>query len=143
MTVYSSIKELPIRQSKEMSKYLLKDAGIGSTIEDIDTRIGTMMQMIALGKSDDALAEAKNFRLALFSAIEKLDHRTPSMLCLVKEVDGQPWTDFSEEGLQRLAAKIENQPVGKLIEVFDEVKKNLIPSDLLTSHSTSQTTYPG
>jgi len=45
LKLYSSIKELPISLSKQMSSYLLQDTGIGSSITDVDDHLAKLIKI--------------------------------------------------------------------------------------------------
>jgi hypothetical protein len=128
LTLYGSIKELPIGLSKKFGAYLLQDAGIGSSMEDVDDHLGRLMKYLSLNRTQDALEEAKNLRYNIFSMLVGTDYRSMSLLCLVAKVNGEPWDDYSPEGLNSLLDKIKQYPVGTLEKVLEEVKKNLIPN---------------
>ena len=128
LKVYSSIKELPIRVTKEMNKYLIQDAGLGADIESVDAHLAQLLLFIGHGKNAEAMEEAKNMRLGIFSALSKLDFRSLSMACMIQSVNGIPVTDYTEDGLRNLIEQIGDYPSSELESVIDQVKKNLIPS---------------
>ena len=135
ITLYSSIKELPIELSEKFNNYLLQDAGIGNTIESVDDHLSRLMVFVSEGKKDELLEEVKNLRYNLFSMISEWDYESLSFGCLVKEVNGEPVTDYSSEGIIALMAKLSNEGLNneKVQSVIDEVKKNLIPNVSFTS----------
>jgi hypothetical protein len=144
LTLYGSIKELPIGLSKKFGAYLLQDAGIGSSIEDVDDHLGRLMKYLSLGRMSDALEEAKNLRYNLFTMLVGTDYRSLSLLCLVAKVNGVAWDDHSSEGLTTLLGQISQYPVGALEKALEEVKKNLIPNANYIFQNTSgmmQTIY--
>jgi hypothetical protein len=138
LKVYSSIKELPIRLTKEANRYMIQDIGIGSNIESIDSHLGQLLLFLSHGKVKEAFEEAKHLRLNLFSAISKMDFKCLSMLCMIHSKNGVPVTDYTEDGLLKLADELGGYPIEALEKALDEVKKNLIPSEESTSQDTLQ-----
>jgi hypothetical protein len=128
LMVYASIKELPIVKSKAFTKYLLIDAGIGGTMEDVDDHMGNLFHYLSHNKTAEALEEVKNMRYGLFQMIQGMDYKHLAMLSLVYSVNGVPVEDDSEAGLSRLRDQLSAYPVAAFEKVLDEVKKNLIPS---------------
>jgi hypothetical protein len=130
ITLYSSIKELPIELSKKFNSYLLQDAGIGNTIEDVDEHLARLMVFVSEGKAPETLEELKNLRYNLFSIIGNWDYESMSFGCLIKSVNNEPVTDYSSEGIITLMAQLSEGGLNneKVQSVIDEVKKNLIPN---------------
>lgn len=127
LTLYSSIKELPIALSKQMGAYLLQDSGIGSTIGDVDDHLARLITLVNKDRKEDILEELKNLRFNLFSMLSKIDYRSLAFGCLIESVDGQKVTDRSTEALSALIDRI-GITDGQLDEYLAEVKKNWIPN---------------
>jgi hypothetical protein len=140
ITLYSTIKELPIENSKKFNNYLLQDAGIGNTIEDVDDHLARLMVFLSEKKTPEALEEVKNLRYNLFSMISNWDYESMSFACLIKDVNGEPVTDYSSEGIITLMARLSEQGLNneKVADVIEEVKKNLIPNVSYISPSSLQ-----
>src|SRR6478752_785501 len=90
ITLYSSIKELPIELSKKFNNYLLQDAGIGNTIESVDDHLARLMVFVGEGKKEETLEELKNLRYNLFTMISEWDYESLSFGCMVKAINGEP-----------------------------------------------------
>lgn len=137
IALYSSIKELPIELSKKFNNYLLQDAGIGNTIEDVDDHLGRLYAFVNGDKKIEAIEELKNLRFNLFSMISQWDYECLSFGCLIKTVNNDPVTDYSSEGIVILMAKLSDEGLtGEMVQsVIDDVKKNLIPSGDYISQS--------
>ncbi len=59
IALYSSIKELPIELSKKFNSYLMQDAGIGNTIEDVDDHLARLYMFVNGDKKMEAIEELK------------------------------------------------------------------------------------
>ncbi|HRE52229.1 MAG TPA: hypothetical protein PK339_12455 [Flavitalea sp.] len=127
LKLYSSIKELPISLSKQMSSYLLQDTGIGSSITDVDDHLAKLIKLVGSDRKEDVLEELKNLRFNLFSMLSKIDYRSLAFGCLIESVDGQKVEDRSTETLTALIDRI-GITEGQLDEYLTEVKKNWIRS---------------
>jgi hypothetical protein len=138
---YSSIKELPIDVRKKFDHYMIQDAGIGSSMEDVDAHLSKAFTFVANDKREDAMEELKNLRLNIFSMIAELNHKSLAFACLVARVDGQGVQDYSAEGLAALVEKL-NITEQQVIDILEEVKKNLIPRDESISQNISGKTSP-
>jgi hypothetical protein len=140
IALYSSIKELPIELSKKFNNYLLQDAGIGNTIEDVDDHLARLYVFINSDKKNEAIEELKNLRFNLFSMLSHWDYKSVSFGCLIKSVNGEPVTDHSSEGITALIDRLSKEGLtGNMIQpVLEDIKKNLIPNVDFTSLSSSQ-----
>ena len=136
--VYSSIKELPIELSKKFNAFLLQDAGIGNSMEDVDDHLTKIMQFVGHDMKTEATEELKNLRYNLFSMLSNWNYKSAAFGCLISKVDGVSVEDYSSEGLSLLIAKLSEQGLteGKVQEIVEEVKKNLIPNVNFSSRST-------
>lgn len=124
--LYASIKELPITRYKLMQSYILQDAGIGSTIEDVDKRMNNIMMFAASAKTDDVVTEVTNLRYTFFSMLSKIDYLSKSFACLIAGIDDVEKNDLSSEGLTELVNEVSFMPRGELQDHWEEVKKNWI-----------------
>jgi hypothetical protein len=127
LKLYASIKELPHRIGKKMNMAVIKEAGIGSSVADIDDHLARLREFVSKGHKEDALKEIKNMRLSMFSGVFGIDHKSQAFACLIHSIDGKPITDYSEENLIAIMEKL---PINsREIEYYlEDVKKNLIPN---------------
>jgi len=140
VTIYKSIKELPIRLSKEFQKHLLQDIGIGNTLQDIDDHLEKLFLHAQKSDFKSVLEEAKNMRFNMFSMLSEIDFKSSAFCCLVHSINGERILDYSPEGLARIAEKLSGMGLtGELVEKhLDEVKKNLIQNENYTFRNSSQ-----
>ncbi len=140
VVLYTSIKELPIRQSKDFGAYLIQDIGLGSSIGDVDDHLARITTFLQSDKKDEAIEELKNMRFNLFSMLEKWDYKSLSFGCLLKSVNGQEVIDRTVEGLNLLMDRLSDAGLtGEIVEdTIREVKKNLISSGSFISRNSSE-----
>lgn len=125
---YDSVEDLPIVQFHRYSKHCLVESGIGDTIGDIDRHITRIINF--LDDKKKAYQEILNLRQCLFIVASEMDIRNKATLCLVKSVDGEEWTDFSDTGLTRLYDLLNGATLKELnalaIEVREKIDANLM-----------------
>lgn len=128
--LYTSIHELPCSLFSEFQCYLIQDLGIGSTLEDLNTRFQTLDSLLSAGKIQEAISERYNQHIGLFLALEKFTPSHLSFGCLVYSVNGEEVKDHSEDGLKRLVKRLSGMGLtNELVKDYlNDVKKNLIES---------------
>jgi hypothetical protein len=121
---YDSIDTLPIRQFHLYTKHVLVQSGIGDGMEAVDSHIGKIASYI---KNDPkrAVNELLNYRKCLYTILSQQDYRHKANLCLVKSVDGKPWEDFSEDGINTLYEMVTTEQERKMRQVESALKKRL------------------
>lgn len=117
LKVYDSIKEIPIKRYKLMQQYLLQEAGIGSSISDIDYHLSKTIQFLQSEKNAEAVEELTNYRYNVFALLNGLSFKSKACACLVSNYE-----------VDECMPVIESLTEGELSEVWDRVKKNLIQS---------------
>jgi hypothetical protein len=128
IALYASIHELPIDLFTLFNSYVIQSLGIGTTIQDINTRFGNLDSFLAAGKLEEAKNERLNMHMGIFYGLQKINIDHICFACLVQSIDGKEVEDYSEEGLRRTLKKLSS--IGMTNEhvknYLDEVKKNLI-----------------
>lgn len=128
ITAYGSIKEMPVTRYKLMQQYLLQESGLGSTMEDIDRRLISLMTFAGHGKTDEVREEANNLRFSIFSTLNGLDYKNKALACFIVNIGPKKCDDLSNDGISRTVEYLEKigSNVGELEELWEMVKKNLI-----------------
>lgn len=117
---YDSVEDLPIVQFHRYSKCVLIESGIGDTIQDIDIHITRVMNF--LGDTKKAYQELLNLRQCIYMVATEQDIHHKATLCLVKQVDGKDWTDFSDSGLETLYRLLNGASVREMEELAEKVR---------------------
>ena len=109
--VYLSAHEVPIKHYVEFQHYHMRDVGIGSSVADVDNHFAKINARVgALATDPEQLPYVADELVLLqynFNFMVEREH--PSHLAfgaLVAQVDGQPCTDLTEEGLALLLARL-------------------------------------
>lgn len=123
ITVHDSARTLPESRRVEHDYYSLIESGIGSTQEDFDRHFDQMLGLI--GDDPEVQLTAINNTRFLFANLigKQYSARSLAFCCLVETVDGEAWTDYTPDGMERLSALL-NIPDDLLIQTWGEVKKN-------------------
>ena len=126
--VYSTAKEMPIVRYNEFQKYLLIDSGIGADVETIDGHYAKQIAYIASDKKDDAIKEAENTRHALASVLSGINYGSMAFAVMVTHIDGVPYDDISEEGIERTVKVLEATGIsqGEVEEATEVLKKKIV-----------------
>ena len=125
---YDCVEDLPIVQFHRYSRYLLVESGIGDNINDIDKHITRILNFFNDKKKMQQ--ELMNLRQCLYVIATEQDLHNKATLCLVRSVDGKPWEDFSDSGLEELYKMVNGASVKELdtiaAQVRDAIDENLI-----------------
>jgi len=123
LTLYSSIKEMPIKLYNLTQRYILQDMGIGSDMPAIDEHFRSLDAFLASNKVDDALRERENMRFAFYTMLEQVNYKSLTFGCHIFSVDGIEITDRSEEAITELLNTL-TISYEQAEEILAEVKKN-------------------
>ncbi len=128
LVFYDGVEDLPIVQFHRYSKFLLVESGIGDNINDIDKHITRILNFFNDKKKMQQ--ELMNLRQCLYVIATEQDLHNKATLCLVRSVDGKPWEDFSDNGLEELYKMVNGASVKELdtiaAQVRDAIDENLI-----------------
>ena len=125
VVLYDSIDEMPIANFQKYNKYLLIDAGIGSTVDDVDGHIVKIAKFIKSGDQKKSMQELQNLRQNLYMINESISPKFMSFASLVKSVDGREVTDLSDESLRGIISELSSEKHGVLYELFTWLKKKV------------------
>ena len=130
VVLYDSIDELPMVRFHRFNKMLLVDAGVGSEIGDFDAHIERAVRYIRNNDRDSAAKELDNLRQNVFLILSEQSTKDLSFACLVKEIDGKPCDDLSDEGLREVLQTLGGVPRGEVAAEMEAAKKK-IDGDLI------------
>lgn len=127
VVLYDSIKEMPIDLFAAFQKYLIQDLGIGSTVEDVQKRLGTLYKYLGAKMIPEAGQESANLFQSIFLAINKVTIRHICFACWVHSIDDVEVTDYSESNLLRVRDQLGRIGVtqGMVNEILEDLKKKL------------------
>lgn len=125
--MYVSIQDLPIDRFQLYNRAVLMDAGIGSDLNDFDTRINDLDKLIQHAPNK-ARIELRNHQQLVHFVISNTSPRLNAFIALIKKIDGKELTDedMTDEGLKRVVDRLAKTrlSIGLVQEFLDNVKKN-------------------
>lgn len=131
--LYDSVDELPIGAYQRYNKFLLIDAGIGSSIDDFDAHIVKLAKLIGNNEREKAAQELQNMRQNLYMINANISPKYMAFAALVYSIDGQKIEAVSDDDYGELLAKIREMPHSLLTKTLDWLKKKLQTSSKPTS----------
>lgn len=123
--IYDAIDELPMLRFHKYNKMLLVDAGIGSDLSDFDTHIEKAMRYSRSKTPELAAKELDNMRQNVYFIQSGISPKHLSFAVLVKSIDGKPYNDLSDDGLQKVVDVFGDVPVKELTAQMEAVKKKI------------------
>lgn len=123
--LYDSIEELPIVRFHKYQKYLLIESGIGDDLSAFDLRAEKIRQYILKDKKEKALQELSNMRQNVHFVQNEVEIKNKALACLVSKIDGFPFDDLSDAGLQKVIDILADSPRGLLGRLFMRLKKKV------------------
>nr|DAR71106.1 MAG TPA: hypothetical protein [Caudoviricetes sp.] len=121
--IYDAIDELPMLRFHKYNKMLLVDAGIGSDLQDFDTHIEKAMRYARSKTPELAAIELDNMRQNVYFIQSGLSPKCLAFAVLVKSIDGTPYNDLSDDGLQKVVDMFGDVPIKELTAQMEAVKK--------------------
>jgi hypothetical protein len=126
--ILESIEDLPIYRFHKFNKYMLIDAGIGSDLNDLQTRANKAKSFISNNKPKEAQTELTNLLTAFSSIASELNYGHLAFMFLIESVDGVKITDYSDSGVRKTLALVNGEPLNRFNALFSAVKKKLMMS---------------
>lgn len=123
--LYDSVDELPISAYQRYNKFLLIDAGIGSSIDDFDAHIVKLAKLIGNNEREKAVQELQNMRQNLFMINANISPKYLAFAALVYSIDGKKIEAVSDDDYSELLAKIQEIPHSLLTKTLDWLKKKI------------------
>lgn len=123
--IYDAIDTLPMLRFHAYNKMLLIDAGIGSDLADFDNHIEKAMRFCKGKKPELAAQELDNMRQNVYFIQSGVSPRHLAFCALVKSIDGEPITDLSTDGLQKVLDLFADVPQNELTAQLEAVKKKI------------------
>lgn len=123
--VYDSIDEMPIINFQKYNKYLLIDAGIGSTVDDIDTHLVRIAKYIKASSPKNALIELQNMRQNIHMINSQISPKYLAFAALIHSVNGNELTDLSDDNLKSILNSLQKVKHSSIVNFLWSLKKKL------------------
>lgn len=130
ISVYDSIKEMPIDRYTELQKMIFYEIGVGSSIEDFNKHFSKLIAYVGSGEKESAMQEMKNMYNGYFNAINKLSPYSFAFSCMIDNVNGRKYEGISMEEHRDMVALLAKKGLKyeQVNDTLEEVKKNFIQS---------------
>lgn len=130
ISLYETVKEFPIHLFAEFQKYLVQDAGIGSTMDDVTRHYSNMYRLLGASMVQEAATECYNLYQNLYMALNKINIQHICFACFVHSIHGEELLDYSETNLKATAARLGKMGLtqGHVEDVLEDFKKKIMPS---------------
>lgn len=123
VTIYDAISELPITRFHVYNKMLLVDSGVGSDITDFDSHAERIIAFLQKKDTENAIKELQNMRQNIYFIQQALSPKNLAFAALVKEIDGKPFDNISDDGLKEITALFANEKITEIDKPLREAKK--------------------
>ncbi len=126
--IHESQKQLPINRYTDFQKYVLQDAGIGSTMDAVDRHYKMLDTFLSGDAIEDARRERQNLHINLYLQINQINIEHISFACLVHSINEKALEDFSENNLTEVCRQLGRMGLTQemVSDVLENVKKNLV-----------------
>ena len=131
--LYDSVDELPISAYQRYNKFLLIDAGIGSSIDDFDAHLVKLAKLIGNNDREKAAQELQNMRQNLYMINSKISPKYLAFAALIYSIDGKKVEAVSDDDYSELLTQIQEMPHSLLTKTLDWLKKKLQTNSKPTS----------
>lgn len=125
VVMYDAISELPISRFHVYNKMLLVDSGVGSDITDFDAHLERIVAFMQKKDIENATKEIQNLRQNYYLIQQTLSPKHLAFAALIKEIDGKPRENLSDEGLKEIVNMFANEQKKDIDKPFGEAKKKI------------------
>lgn len=123
--VYDSIDEMPIINFQKYNKYLLIDAGVGSTVDDVDAHLVKIAKYIKAGSSKNALVELQNIRQNIHMINSQISPKYLVFAALIHSINGNELTDLGDDNLKAVLNSLQKVNHSFIANFLWSLKKKL------------------
>ena len=125
VSVYDSIDELPMVRFHKYQKYLMIDSGVGSDLRSFDERAERIRRFLINNEPDKAVQEMNNLRQCVYLIQTEINPKHLAFATLVKEIDGVPQDDLTDEGIKRVLNTLAEGTNGEVADITEAAKKKI------------------
>lgn len=122
------IESIPQYNWHRAQRYIILDAGLGSTTADILKRINNASTHILNDRKEDAIQELQNMTLGVFSALEGIDYHSMAFACFVSDINGQKYPIANDNDVIKICKLLGESKLTsfEIRSYLDDLKKKLI-----------------
>lgn len=122
------IESIPHYNWQRAQRYIILDAGLGSTTADILKRINNVNTHLINDRKADAMQEVQNMTLGVFSALEGIDYQSMILACFVRDINGIQYPIGNDGEVTKICEALKDTGITstELQSYIDDLKKKLI-----------------
>lgn len=122
------IESIPHFNWHRAQRYIILEAGLGSTAADILKRINNVNTHILNDRKEDAMQEVQNLTLGVFSALEGISYSSMIFACMVRDINGVKYEIGTDADVKKVCEAIKATEITtqELQSYIDDLKKKLI-----------------
>lgn len=122
------LESIPQYNWHRAQRFIILDAGLGSNAADVLKRVNNINTHIANDRKEDAMQEAQNLTLGVFSALQGLDYTSMAFACFVRDIDGVKHPINTDKEVTMLCDELNkaNITVLEVQSYLEDLKKKLI-----------------
>lgn len=120
---YNGLDELPAERLSFLTRYSLEHALLPTNHRDIGEAIQQISADVQSARTADALVGLQNLYVGVMAIYSDYTPNAYEFGCFIHDVDGEPVTDMSPEGLGPVMNKLA-MPVEKMTRLLDDLKKS-------------------
>lgn len=131
ISLYTSIKQLPIVRYNQMNHFLAQEMGLGDDMSAVTRHLARLDVHLRAGDVPAAQQERINLGYNVALMLERIDIKSRVFLAFVHSIDGHPVGDLDDDNeCDRALAALSaiGATVGDVEDIFEELKKKLMPS---------------
>lgn len=125
LLVYDSIEDLPITRFHKFNKLMLVEAGVGSSVSDLDEHLARVSKYVLANELEKADKELQNLRQCLYLIQSEITPENMAYAALVYSIDGKVYSEPTDDAIAEITAKLSDISKSQLSGKFAEVKKKL------------------
>jgi hypothetical protein len=120
---YDSLEELPIWRFQKFNKFLLVDAGVGSDLASIDSKIAKIRAHLSAGRTKEADIELVNVRQAMLLVMSEVSPKHMAFSALVHSIGEKEYSSPSDSAMQEIFALLNTEKASALSALVDAMRK--------------------
>lgn len=119
-------KEFPVGRYMDFKRYVLQDAGIGSTLQDFDNHWMQIDRLYKKGETDKVATAIENLRASYHFVLEGINPELMSFVTLLKTWNGQSVDASTDDKVKEWAERIKNDiSMGTMQSILESFKKKM------------------
>ena len=122
LSLYDSIKEMPIEKWNKFLSMMIQDSELGPSFDSASHKLSLMVAMVNEGKLEDFNEVVRNIQLQLYYVFKGINPKIHALCQRIHAIDGQVIQEIPEEMIDEIS-KDPMITVGILEDLTEEFRK--------------------